>query len=344
MLLAATAATLAACASGTAASTAATLEVHIVCHSHDDVGWLKTVDQYYIGKNRTIQHAGVQYIYDDVMRELEANPQRIFSFGEMGFMSRWWREQDDETRERVRALVAAGQLEIVNGGWVQHDEAAPTFREMVDQTTLGHRFIREQLGDAAAPRAQWQIDPFGQSATQGALMTAVAGYESVWFARIDYQDREARARDGRLIFAWEPSASLGTTAQTLAGAFASGGYGPPTGLCWDTVHCSDDPVQDDASLEGFNVAERVETFVNASMELAAASPVKSAVMMLMGSDFQVRLLRSTGMLRSRPHAQVLRSTRRVTSGSRTSTRSSSMSTQTGGCMRSIPLPADLQMP
>ena len=38
-----------------------TLTVHIVPHTHDDVGWLKTVDQYYYGANNTIQHAAVQY-------------------------------------------------------------------------------------------------------------------------------------------------------------------------------------------------------------------------------------------------------------------------------------------
>lgn len=31
------------------------LNVHLVAHSHDDVGWLKTVDQYYIGSNTSIQ-------------------------------------------------------------------------------------------------------------------------------------------------------------------------------------------------------------------------------------------------------------------------------------------------
>lgn len=31
------------------------LNVHLVAHSHDDVGWLKTIDQYYVGSKNSIQ-------------------------------------------------------------------------------------------------------------------------------------------------------------------------------------------------------------------------------------------------------------------------------------------------
>ena len=52
------------------------LNVHIVPHTHDDVGWLKTVDQYYYGLNNSIQHANVQSILDTVVASLMRNPSR----------------------------------------------------------------------------------------------------------------------------------------------------------------------------------------------------------------------------------------------------------------------------
>lgn len=51
-----------------------------------------------------------------------------------------------------------------------HDEAATHYIDMIDQTTLGHRFIKEEFG--VTPRIGWQIDPFGHSAVQAYLLGA----------------------------------------------------------------------------------------------------------------------------------------------------------------------------
>lgn len=53
-----------------------------------------------------------------------------------------------------------------------HDEAAAHYVGMVDQTHLGHTFLRQQFGEEALPRVAWQIDPFGHSATQASLLGA----------------------------------------------------------------------------------------------------------------------------------------------------------------------------
>ena len=62
------------------------LNVHIVPHTHDDVGWRKTIDQYYTGQNNSIQHAGVRYILDSVVRSVAEDPERKFVYAEHGLL------------------------------------------------------------------------------------------------------------------------------------------------------------------------------------------------------------------------------------------------------------------
>jgi hypothetical protein len=47
--------------------------------------------------------------------------------------------------------------------------------------------LQEQFGEAGIPRVGWQLDPFGHSATQAALLSAEVGFDGLFFGRIDYQ-------------------------------------------------------------------------------------------------------------------------------------------------------------
>jgi len=85
------------------------LNVHLVPHTHDDVGWLKTVDQYYYGSNTQHQKAGVQYILDSVVEELIRNKARRFIYVETAFFWKWWQEQNAEQKAIVHELVRSGK-------------------------------------------------------------------------------------------------------------------------------------------------------------------------------------------------------------------------------------------
>ncbi|KAF2364115.1 Glycoside hydrolase family 38 N-terminal domain [Trinorchestia longiramus] len=264
------------------------ITVHFVCHTHDDVGWLKTVDQYFYGANNSIQRAGVQYILDSVVDELNKDPSRKFSYVEMAFFHRWWMQQSDEVRQNVIDLVKSGQLELVNGGWSMNDEAAAHYTAIVDQMTLGLVFINQTFGLGSRPRVAWQIDPFGHSNGHASLV-AQMGFDGLFFGRLDYHDKDKRLHDKNMELVWQPSRSLGEAAWLFTGALPNG-YGPPSGFCFDDT-CSDAPVMDDPSLEEYNVNQRVADFLKASHSQAATYRTNQLIM-TMGSDFQYQNART----------------------------------------------------
>ena len=255
----------------------ASVNVHIVVSTHNDVGWRQTVDQYYINS--------VQYILDSVIAALQANPERKFVYVEQAFFQRWWMQQTDSTHDLVRALVHSGQLSFVNGGWCMHDEAAVHYVDMIDQTTLGHKFIVDEFGPDAAPTIGWQVDPFGHSATQAALLSYDVGFDALFFMRIEYEDSAIREAKKTKEHIWRASESLGNNAQVFTGAFIGGyGYGAPGGFDWD-IRYTTPRIIDDPRLEDNNVQYWVELF-NRAVDSQAARTHGDDVMWTLGGDFE----------------------------------------------------------
>ena len=112
--------------------------VHIVPHSHDDVGWRKTIDQYFDGARKDIQFTNVRAELSSVVHALMENPVRKFAIAEIKFFHMWWRKQPEQMKENVKKLVANKQIEFVNGGWSMHDEACPIFEDMINNMYIGH--------------------------------------------------------------------------------------------------------------------------------------------------------------------------------------------------------------
>jgi hypothetical protein len=68
-----------------------------VPHTHDDVGWVRTVDEYFSGSQ-----PNVAIILDSVVSELQRDLKRTFTFVEMKFFSMWYNFQNEETKKIVK--------------------------------------------------------------------------------------------------------------------------------------------------------------------------------------------------------------------------------------------------
>ena len=76
--------------------------MHFIAHTHDDVGWLKTVDECYTVSDQKTQHAEVHLILTTVVEALTKDPSRKFTYVEMKFFTMWYKRQTDEVKANVK--------------------------------------------------------------------------------------------------------------------------------------------------------------------------------------------------------------------------------------------------
>ena len=259
--------------SGSSGPIEGTINVHILPHTHDDVGWLKTVEEYYQGTASEVQIASVRPILDTVIESLSKSPKRKFIYVEMAFFTRWWKDQDENKRAEVRKLVEERRLQFANGGWASNDEATPTLVDIIDQHTLGTTSIVNLFGSEYVPKVGWQMDPFGHSNFQPTAYSKM-GFDSWFFGRVDVEEFAFRNH----------SHTLETVhANILTGITEM--YQAPPGFHWGYADPNQNP-----EITAENQQERVNEFVNLCMQKKNMynfpDETTSHIMFTFGDDFE----------------------------------------------------------
>ena len=169
------------------------INVHVIPHTHDDAGWIMTMQEYYDRR--------VKNILDNMMVSLKENPDRTFIYVEQAFFTMWYPSQTEETKNTLKEWLKNGRFEFIMGGYVMHDESASHFQHIIDQMRLGLQFLKTEFN--FTPTISWFIDPFGHSASNAYLLKEM-GFETIVFVRIDYKEKNIRRANKTMEFNWRP--------------------------------------------------------------------------------------------------------------------------------------------
>ena len=163
---------------------------HLIAHSHDDLGWLVTEQEY--------EDLLVSHILRSSSTYLAGDPRTKFSFCNIGFLKHWI-DSDYKNSQLFKKVVDSGQMEILNGGFAVHDNAATYFDDIINTYEYGREFVFKQFG--LIPRTGWLIDPFGLSLTTSRLYSEM-GYDQYVTNRIADWDRDDMRNRGQLQKNW----------------------------------------------------------------------------------------------------------------------------------------------
>ena len=168
------------------------LEVIVMPHSHNDPGWLKTVDGYF--------HTSTKNILNNAVDKLTKYKNMSFVWTEISFLSMWYESAHDARRANFQQLVEEGRFEVLTGGWVMTDEANVNIFGMVDQLIEGHEWLRLNLN--VTPKASWSVDPFGHGGTFPYVLKSAGVDAGMVIMRIHYAWKEYFAREQNGDFMW----------------------------------------------------------------------------------------------------------------------------------------------
>ena len=167
--------------------------IHVIPHSHDDAGWIKTFDEYYTQK--------VDSILSNSIVSLLENPNRTFVYGEMSFFEKWYRTINATTKQQLKALIKEGRYSFINGGFVMEDEAVSHYTDAANQLRIGLEFMQRELN--YTPTVGWFLDQFGHSDSH-AYIYQQFGFKYLVLNRMTTLIKRKLYDERNLEFYWKP--------------------------------------------------------------------------------------------------------------------------------------------
>ncbi|KAJ1837516.1 mannosyl-oligosaccharide 1,3-1,6-alpha-mannosidase activity protein, partial [Coemansia sp. RSA 2703] len=178
-----------------------TLTLHLVPHSHSDIGWNLSFQGYY--------NATVRSVLRRVTRSLLRSPVRRFTWGDLAFLDMWMAEEGDALvegegnvtwRGALARLAEERRMDVVGGTYVSPDEGLSTWWALNSLADVGrrthHRLLRQPTS------VGWQIDPFGHFARLPRLL-ANSGFTHLVLGRMSHDTLYALRMRHALQFLWQ---------------------------------------------------------------------------------------------------------------------------------------------
>ena len=157
-------------------------------HSYNP-DFLWNIDIYFPGMKDELTQVHFDKLFDSVLDSLKKERKRTFTHYEVKHFQSWYFRQTDEVQNSIKEIMAKGQLEFVTGGWDMHDEACPTYQDMLLNIQRGHQFLWEQFG--YHPRTAWAMETSGHSAANPRVLSE-AGIEAIFILNIEPEDRRLK--------------------------------------------------------------------------------------------------------------------------------------------------------
>lgn len=204
---------------------------------------------------------------------LSPHPRPSLRFHVSSFFNRWYESLGTAEKSQFKSLIRSGQIEFVNGGWVQNDEANPDPVAMINQMTTGHEYLLKNFG--TSPRVAWQIDPFGHSGVTPSLWSLM-GFEALVINRIHHSLKDAFKQKRQMEFLWR-GVDLGQRTDMFTHVLHTH-YSAPPGFDWEEGAIGIDPN---------NVASRAQELANIMHNRAAAYRTPH-LLVPFGDDFKFK--------------------------------------------------------